>query len=152
MRKALYIFCCFAILISTTNSSYAGFVVKKSMLTVDSSATIASSATSSFRPNADQSLLYRTISRYSSPEIANKLSPRTSGWEGIVAFVCGVIGFVGWPVTILMSILAIIFGAIGMGRRKRNRGLAIAGLVLGIIGVVVGILALVLIISLLSWL
>lgn len=152
MRKVLYIFCCFAILISTSNISHAGFVVKKSLLTVDSTATTLSTTTNGFHTNTDQSLLYRTISRYTTPKLAQNLSPRTSGWEGIVAFVCGVIGFVGWPVTILMSILAIIFGAIGMGRRKRNRGLAIAGLVLGIIGVVVGILALVLIISLLSWL
>ena len=47
---------------------------------------------------------------------------------GIAALVCGVLG---------LSIVAIVFGAVAMGRNERNRGLGIAGLILGIVGVCV---------------
>lgn len=43
---------------------------------------------------------------------------------GITALCCGVLGF---------GILAVIFGAIGMHRNERLKGMAIAGLVLGIL-------------------
>jgi hypothetical protein len=71
-----------------------------------------------------------------------------SGWQGIVAFVCGILGFFfGFP-----AILAIIFGAIGMGRNKRHHGLAVAGFVLGIIVTVIMLLALVLAFAFIGWL
>ena len=77
-------------------------------------------------------------------------SPRTDGLS-IAAMVCGIVGLVSPGAGIILSILAIIFGGVGMGRTRRNpelrgRGMAITGLVLGIVGVVftvliVGILA-----------
>lgn len=76
--------------------------------------------------------------------------PRTDGMS-IAAMVCGIVGLVSPGAGIILSILAIIFGGVGMGRTRRNpelrgRGMAITGLVLGIVGVVftvliVGILA-----------
>jgi hypothetical protein len=77
--------------------------------------------------------------------------PRTDGMS-IAAMVCGIVGIV-IPVTgIILSILAIIFGGIGMGRTSRNtelkgRGMAIAGLVLGIVGLLI-VLMLLIILSL----
>jgi hypothetical protein len=57
----------------------------------------------------------------------------SSGWEGIVALVCGILGvFTGY-----LAIPAIIFGAIGMGKGHRNSGLALAGFILGIVTVVI---------------
>ena len=58
----------------------------------------------------------------------------------IAALVLGIGGIVipfGGPI---MSILAIVFGALGMKRQPDKRGMAIAGLVLGIIGVVWGVI------------
>jgi hypothetical protein len=61
----------------------------------------------------------------------------------IAALVCGILGIVGsWiPVvcyfTLVLAILGIVFGAKGMKKSKesgQNKGLAVAGLVLGIIG------------------
>ncbi len=66
-----------------------------------------------------------------------------------MALVCGLLPFVV-PIS---SMLAIIFGAIGITRVNRNpnhlsgKGMAIAGLVLGIIGVLIGILVLALFLS-----
>jgi len=72
----------------------------------------------------------------------------SSGWEGIVALVCGILGFFfGFP-----AILAIIFGAIGMGRNKRHHGMAVAGFVLGIIVTVIMLLALLLAFAFIGWL
>ncbi len=70
----------------------------------------------------------------------------------IAALVCGILGIVGSfiPVvgyfTLVLAILGIIFGAKGMKKAKstnQGKGLAVAGLVLGIVGTsfaVIGIL------------
>lgn len=50
-------------------------------------------------------------------------SPKGNGF-GIAALCCGIVG---------LSILAIIFGGVALNRKEKNRGLGIAGLVLGII-------------------
>lgn len=49
-----------------------------------------------------------------------------SGWEGIAALVCSVVGF---------PVLGIVFGAMGMGKGHKHRGLAIAGFVAGVVQV-----------------
>ena len=71
---------------------------------------------------------------------------------GIAALILGLIGLLGGfiiPFSGLGSILAIIFGAIGLKRVKRgeanNRGMALAGLWLGIAGVALGFIVVVVI-------
>ena len=54
--------------------------------------------------------------------IGDPPKPQKSGGFGIAAFILGILGG---------SLLAIVFGAIGWQRNRRNRGLAIAGFVLG---------------------
>jgi hypothetical protein len=61
----------------------------------------------------------------------------TGGVLGIVGFVLGWIPWIGWFFGLVLGVLAIIFSAIGMARAGKlpdaaGRGLAIAGLVLGI--------------------
>jgi hypothetical protein len=73
--------------------------------------------------------------------------PRTDGMS-IAAMVCGIVGVLIPGSGIILSILAIIFGGIGMGRTSRNtelkgKGMAITGLVLGIVGVLLTVLVLV---------
>jgi len=70
---------------------------------------------------------------------------RGSGF-GIAAMVLGIVGVIlGWWLIPLLgfvlSILAIIFG--GVGLRSRGRGMSIAGLVLGIITAVLSIIGVV---------
>ncbi|MDW8157999.1 MAG: DUF4190 domain-containing protein [Bacteroidia bacterium] len=84
---------------------------------------------------------------------------QTSGMA-IASLVLGIVGWVFFAVPvfgIICHVLAIIFGAIGLGEtssgssnRKGGRNLAIAGLVLGIIGLVFFLLFLSLLIALLS--
>jgi hypothetical protein len=63
------------------------------------------------------------------------------GW-GIAALCCGILGL-GFP---LLGIPAIIFGAIGM--KKSGKGMAIAGLILGILETLIVVLALIFVASL----
>jgi hypothetical protein len=80
---------------------------------------------------------YGYQSPYYSPSV-----PRTNP-VAIAALVCGLVQFLGGLVlvgNIVLAIPAIICGAIGLRqtrqRGERGRGMAIAGLVLGILGVV----------------
>jgi hypothetical protein len=61
-------------------------------------------------------------------------SVRGSGF-GVASLVLGILAItIGWlfaPFGILLAILAIVFGGIGIGRNRRGKGMAIAGLVLG---------------------
>ena len=60
---------------------------------------------------------------YAPPENTKK-----GGGFGIAAFICGLFG---------INLLAIIFGVIGWQKDRENRGLAIAGFILGCIWIVV---------------
>jgi hypothetical protein len=69
-----------------------------------------------------------------------------SNGMGTAALVCGIlatVGFVLWPVALVLGILAIVFGAIGRGKAKRgeanNPGTALAGLICGAAGVVLAL-------------
>lgn len=85
----------------------------------------------------------------SSPGYGGPQQPPKNGL-GIAALVLGILAiatalFGGFP-GIILGILAIIFGAVGMGRAKKgratNRGMALAGLITGVIGLVIGALIL----------
>ena len=60
------------------------------------------------------------------------------GWPGVAAVVCGAVGF--FPG-------AIVFGIIGLGKRYKNHGFAIAGIILGVIDIVLLVLIVAAIIS-----
>ncbi len=71
-----------------------------------------------------------------------------SNAKSIVALVCGILGIIGSfiPVicyfTLVLAILGIVFGALGMKQAKftnTGKGLAVAGLVLGIVGASFGV-------------
>ncbi|MFM8323645.1 MAG: DUF4190 domain-containing protein [Pirellulaceae bacterium] len=71
---------------------------------------------------------------------------------GTAALVLGILGFFCFP--LISSLLAIIFGRIGMTRADQglatNRGTAKAGFILGIIGIVLGGLGLIIWVAALS--
>lgn len=56
------------------------------------------------------------------------------GWFGTVAFICGIAGF-AWP---FLSLVAVLFGFLGMGKYRRKRSLALIGFLLGI-AVILGV-------------
>ncbi|MFF5565017.1 DUF4190 domain-containing protein [Streptomyces sp. NPDC012623] len=82
------------------------------------------------------------------------------GWQqapangmGIAALVLGIISVVGfcfWGLSVVLGVLALIFGIIGRRRAGRgeadNGGMALAGIILGAVGAVIGAAALALII------
>ena len=77
-------------------------------------------------------------------------SKKPGGWAGVLSFIFSIImiagiciipGAVGYYFLVL-SIPATIFGAMGNSKLKRNRGLAIAGFILGIAGVLAGLIIL----------
>ena len=77
------------------------------------------------------------------------MEKRTSGMA-IASFVLGVIGIVSWWMGgFVISILAIIFGIIGLREVKRapdevtGYGLALAGFILGVVTLAMGVMAMI---------
>jgi hypothetical protein len=69
--------------------------------------------------------------------------PRTDGLS-IAAMICGIVGLFSPGAGIILSIVAIVFGAVGLGRTRRyselrGRGMAVTGLVLGILGLLLSV-------------
>ncbi len=69
--------------------------------------------------------------------------PAPSNGMGTASLVLGIIsavGFLAWPLALVLGVLAIIFGALGRGKAKRgeatNPGVALAGLICGATGIV----------------
>lgn len=112
----------FIFLIGTTATAHAGFVIKKNTTIIES--VIAASE------------ITKPIIAIQKPSAAKqegdnqhqrqKRKPSESGWEGITALVCALAG---------IGILGVIFGAIGMGKGHKHRGMAIAGFVIGLVQV-----------------
>lgn len=124
----------------------AGFIMKRHTPVADSATNTAIKETIQ---QIESKGLVNTLREYRQDHKSLLNRPgNDSGWEGIVALVCGILGFFfGFP-----AILAIIFGAIGMGRNKRHRGMAVAGFVLGIVVTVIMLLALLLAFAFIGWL
>lgn len=114
-------------LLFATPATFAGMATRKATATesVTGHANISGSGMQLISAEKLVSILH-----LSAPDGKHHDRPRdTSGWEGIVALCCGILGlFTG-----IMAIPAIIFGALGLARGKKNQGMAIAGLVLGIL-------------------
>ncbi|RVU22710.1 DUF4190 domain-containing protein [Streptomyces antnestii] len=77
-----------------------------------------------------------------------------SNGMGVAALTLGIIsavGFVLWPIAIVVGILAIIFGGIGRARATKggatNGGQALAGLICGIGGLILAVLMMAFVIS-----
>lgn len=116
------------LLIGCTNAdTYAGHIIRKTNI-VDE-ATISSTPLSVETVSSPAETVRSTFLR-SYDEREKRQAKDTSGWKGIVSLVCGILGIFTFG---LASIPAIIFGALGLGRGKKNQGLALAGLILGIV-------------------
>lgn len=129
-------------LFATSAHSYAGFATKRTARTAEVQGN-APSATDRHMLAADKFISMLHLPAM--PGGADHGRPRdTSGWEGIVALVCGILGvFSFWP-----AFPAIVFGALGLGRGKKHHGLAMAGLILGVVAILLWIMIFVLAFSL----
>jgi hypothetical protein len=63
--------------------------------------------------------------------VSPPIPPQQGGGFGVAALICGILG---------INLLAIVFGVIGWQPDRKNRGLAIAGFVLGCIWILVCII------------
>lgn len=80
--------------------------------------------------------------------------PDPKNWMGIVALVGGILGLI-FVVPFLGSLAGIIFGHLGLGAVKRgeanNRGLALAGTILGYVGMAIMVVVVIAYIALFAW-
>lgn len=102
-------------------TSYAVFPVKTMRETTITTAT--ESTTASLKQIHRPSRIARFFHIYD----MRRPTDLRPGWPGIAALVCGAVGF--FPG-------AIVFGIIGLGKRYKNHGLAIAGIILGVLDIV----------------
>lgn len=115
--------------------------------------TTPNNSTNSVTPNNSTSSNNTTpATKY---EFSNK-GDKKVGVFGIVSFIMSLIGLLvecvasigaGVGVGIIMGLLAIIFGAIGLGKKWKLKGFAIAGLVIGIIVLIIALAALLIIVA-----
>ena len=69
------------------------------------------------------------------------------GWPGIVALVTGILGLFSIWLLIPFSLAAMIFGIVGLNRRYKNQGLALAGLILGAVELAIFLIVLIVVAS-----
>ncbi len=138
--KKLILF--FLLLVGCSNAeTYAGHIIRKTSMVKES--TIGAAPLSVESITSPSEILKSKFTP--AQDGRNRREAKdTSGWEGIVSLVCGVLGIFTFG---LGSIPAIIFGALGLGRGKKNQGLALAGLILGIVTIFIYAMIVVLITS-----
>nr|WP_202515717.1 DUF4190 domain-containing protein [Streptomyces sp. SID161] len=74
------------------------------------------------------------------------MPPVPSNGMGTAALVLGIlsaVGFLAWPIALVLGILAVVFGSLGRGKAKRgeatNPGMALAGIICGATGLVLAV-------------
>lgn len=120
-------------------NSYAGHIIRK---TIPAQEQVTATIAATNLHNIANGAVTNTVGD-SKEEGGDKNHKKdTTGWEGIVALSCGILGVFTFGLT---SIPAIIFGAIGLGKGKQHRGMSMAGLILGIVTIflVVGLAVLI---------
>lgn len=113
-------------------SADAAFVIKKhNNLTVTSRGTDKAATTGMSAKEGRMLKAQAIISQLEGEDGHPKSCQTKSGWQGITSLCTGVVGILFPPALVL----AVIFGALGIEKCRKHRGLAIAGLVIGLVGV-----------------
>lgn len=132
MKKGILSLFALAILFFTPAPVRAAFVVKKHAVQAASVVGAVSSNNTIAAKNTAAAEVSKMIQQSPAPSFTGMMG---RGLIGLIAAICGVLGLF-FPI---FSIGAILLGFIGLGRRNRNRGMAIAGLVLGILGIILSV-------------
>lgn len=122
-----------ALFLLVPNMTYAGYSIKKvHTIAVQQSAT-SSGVTNTSVSEHKTSEATTMLNQLASPSF---LGMMYNGTIGLLAFVCGILGFFS-P---LFAIAAMMLGFLGLLRKiMRNRGLAAAGLILGLAAILISI-------------
>lgn len=139
MQRSFYCLLCSIILTCFINTSYAAFPVTPKQST-ELSATHAYSAHKNFSERRIPRLLHRAEEKILSTARPEK---HKTSWPGIVSLASAVMviaAVFALPVLCIpLSVVAIVFGIIGVNKRYRLRGLALAGFALGVIELMIGL-------------
>lgn len=153
MRLRLCLLLCLGLMLGSLNNSYAGFLIKKHTYTADSVASTNTNATTLSRKELKKEQRLHDLNTLKHLVMTKtegskgKSHGSSSGWEGIVSFVCGILSLIS-VATSWLCIPAIIFGILGL--HKRHHGLALAGLIIGAIAFIVYILVILFLIAVLG--
>jgi hypothetical protein len=122
-----------ALLLLVPNMTYAGYSIKKTH-SVTVQQTVASDAVSKATiADHKTSETVTVLNQLASPSFVSMMY---NGTIGLIAFICGILGFFA-P---LFAIAAMMLGFMGLLRKKmRNRGLATMGLLLGLAAILISI-------------
>ncbi len=122
-----------ALFLFVPNLTYAGYSIKKAhTIAVQKSTSSVAISTLSNTENKTSDAA-AAIQNFASPSF---LGMMYNGTIGLIAFVCGILGFFS-P---LFAIAAMMLGFLGLLRKiMRNRGLALAGLILGLAAILISI-------------
>lgn len=135
MKNKIILLLIGALCITTPQVSYAAFPVKSN--------SVAAQKTTNENVLKDAALLQENqVMAPAMPHKSNLDAQKGNGF-GIAALSCALVG----ARVPFFGILAIVFGAIGMGKNRSLRGLAIAGFVLGILELIISVLALIFILA-----
>lgn len=142
MKPKVLMACLLLLAATGSNNSYAGHIIHKQ--TTVSNTAAAVTALSKDQENYRPAELITTIKNLTRADaLRNNYGSDGSGWAGIAALCCGIAGLL----LVYPAIPAIIFGAIGLGRNRRFKGMAIAGLILGVLTILFWVLAISLLVS-----
>ena len=114
-----------AILLSSVLPAHAGFWVKPAPPAATSSAAATNSTAAS---SNSTTVVLNKVQQLARPDRYNR-SFKQSEWVGIGSLVCGLLGLLIPGV----NLLAILLGALGLGRGSKVKGLATAGFILGML-------------------
>ncbi len=146
MNRYSIVSVCFILYLLLTNTScFAAFPVPAKTLTtaVSTPAPIVEKTRTSERPlRLFLENIKNTITGEDSKN-STHLHTHKTGWQGIVAFTCGILGLLtgSLAIVLILAPAAVVFGVIGLNKAYHNNtGLAITGLILGCIEVMVALL------------
>lgn len=112
--------------------AHAGFVTKKAttVTSIISPAPAYKKAGSS-RQDIRNARLQKLSAVLNHEDQEHEHHRHDSGWQGTAAMWCGIGGLLFFPA----FICAVVFGIMGMGKGRRHRGRAIAGLAIGLVAI-----------------
>lgn len=131
MSNRLFYLLVMAMLLCAPLSSDAAFVVKKQEIATSEVVTTTALA-QEYNSELSSAMTATTASEFPRTKYPLFIKMLVSGWVGRLAFIFGLLGLLS-P---LFSVGAVLFGFLGMGKYRKSKGLAVAGLILGLIGII----------------